>query len=128
MGDQLERAAQQDYDANKAAWQNESNAWMSNNGYDKKLESWDAAAKKIRNRNKGRTPGQILDTLTVKIKGLRKNLVAMTKQLKNMTKSAVNQTENGGKKAKELWKDAASMMEAQADKALAEAQTVVSNL
>merc|ERR1712186_287715 len=107
--DQIEKAAQQYYDA-----------------------------KKIRNRNKNKTPSQILDSLTQKINGLtrrnvenkelKKNLVAMTKQLKNMTQSAVQDTEGGDKKAKDLWKDAASMMEAEADKALAEAQSQVRNL
>merc|ERR1739848_380637 len=128
--DQIEKAAKQYYDANKAAWESEFQSWMSNNGYDTKLENWSAEAKKIRNRNKNKTPGQILDALTQKINGLtkrnvenkelKKNLVAMTKQLKNMTKSAVSEQEGGNKKAKDLWKDAASMMEAEADKALAE--------
>merc|ERR1711978_164462 len=136
--DQIEKAAKQYYDANKAAWESEFQAWMTNNGYDTKLESWSAEAKKIRNRNKNKTPSQILDTLTQKINGLtrrnvenkelKKNLVAMTKQLKNMTQSAVNDTEGGDKKAKDLWKDAASMIEAEADKALAEAQSQVRNL
>merc|ERR1712066_521240 len=134
--DQIEKAAKQYYDANKAAWESEFQAWMSNNGYDTKLENLSAEAKKIRNKNK--TPSQILDALTQKINGLtrsnvenkdlKKNLVAMTKQLKNMTQSAVSETEGGNKKAKDLWKNAASMMEAQADKALAEAQSQVRNL
>merc|ERR1712223_2271890 len=136
--DQIEKAAKQYYDANKAAWESEFQAWMSNNGYDTQLENWSAEAKKIRNKNKNKTPSQILDSLTQKINGLtrrnvenkdlKKNLVAMTKQLKNMTQSAVQHTEGGDKKAKDLWKDAAIMMEAQADKALAEAQSQVRNL
>merc|ERR1711928_78069 len=95
-------------------------------------------AKKIRNGNKNKNPSQILDALTLKINGLtrsnvknkelKKNLVSMTKHLKELSKSAVSQTEIGKSKAKDLWKDAASMMEAQADKALAEAQSQVSNL
>merc|ERR1719411_1483522 len=133
--DQLEQAAQQYYDANKAAWQNEFQSWMSNNGYDTKLENMSAAAQKIRNKNRSRTPGQILDALSIKIndltrnnvqnKELKKNLVNMTKSLKEMTKSAVNESGNGGQKAKDMWKNAASMMEVQADRALAEAQAAV---
>merc|ERR1719411_82008 len=136
--DQAKNTAENYYNANKAAWQGEFQNWMSANGYDTKLNSWSAEATKIRNRNKNKNPAQILDALTLKInnltrsnvqnKALKKNLVAMTKQLKEMSKAAVNQSEVGSSKAKDLWKDAASMMEAQADKALAEAQAQVRNL
>merc|ERR1712141_163006 len=136
--DQAKAAAENYYNANKAAWQGEFQTWMKANGYDTQLNSWSAEAKKIRNKNKNKNPSQILDALTLKINGLtrsnvqnkalKKNLVAMTKQLKDLSKSAVSQTEIGSTKAKQLWKDAASMMEAQADKALAEAQSQVNNL
>ena len=136
--DQAAAAAENYYNVNKAAWQNEFQTWMSDNGYDTQFENWSAEAKKIRNRNKNKNPSQILDALTLKINGLtrsnvqnkelKKNLVAMTKQLKDLTKNAVSKTEAGSKKAKQLWKDAASIMEAQADKAIAEAQSQVNNL
>merc|ERR1711970_320185 len=136
--DQAKVAAENYYNANKAAWQGEFQTWMSDNGYDTQVKNWSAEAKKIRNRNKNKNPSQILDALTLKINGLtrsnvqnkelKKNLVAMTKQLKELSKPAVSKTEIGKSKAKDLWKDAASMMEAQADKALAEAQSQVSNL
>merc|ERR1711997_88728 len=136
--DQAKAAAENYYNANKAAWQGEFQTWMKANGYDTQLNSWSAEAKKIRNKNKNKNPSQILDAWTLKInnltrsnvqnKALKKNLVAMTKQLKDMSKAAVNQTNAGSSKAKDLWKDAASMMEAQADKALAEAQSQVRNL
>merc|ERR1712014_189092 len=118
---QIGQAVENYYNANQAAWQNQFQTWMSDNGYDTKLENLSTEAKKIRNRNKNKTPAQILDALT-------KNLVAITKQLNDMGKSAVSQTESGSKKAKELWKDAATMMEAQADAALAKAQAGVSSL
>merc|ERR1712014_274618 len=126
---QIGQAVENYYNANQAAWQNQFQTWMSDNGYDTKLENLSTEAKKIRNRNKNKTPAQILDALTknnVQHKALKKNLVAITKQLNDMGKSAVSQTESGSKKAKELWKDAATMMEAQADAALAKAQAGVS--
>ena len=136
--DQIGQAVEDYYNANQAAWQNEFQTWMSANGYDTALESWSTEANKIRNRNKNKTPTQILDALTKKINGLtknnvqhkalKKNLVAITKSLNDMGKNAVNQTGSGSKKAKQLWKDAATMMEAQADAALAKAQAEVSRL
>merc|ERR1712014_298080 len=94
--DQIGQAVENYYNANQAAWQNQFQTWMSDNGYDTKLENLSTEAKKIRNRNKNKTPAQILDALT--------------------------------KKVNELWKDAATMMEAQADAALAKAQAGVSSL
>merc|ERR1712035_73129 len=136
--DQIGQAVEDYYNANQAAWQNEFQTWMSANGYDTTLESWSTEANKIRNRNKNKTPTQILDALTKKINGLtknnvqhkalKKNLVAITKSLNDMGKNAVNQTGSGSKKAKQLWKDAATMMEAQADAALAKSQAEVSRL
>merc|ERR1712014_208043 len=136
--DQIGQAVENYYNANQAAWQNQFQAWMSDNGYDTKLENLSTEAKKIRNGNNNKTPAQILDALTKKVNGLtknnvqhkalKKNLVAITKQLNDRGKSAVSQTESGSKKAKELWKDAATMMEAQADAALAKAQAGVSSL
>merc|ERR1711970_1066410 len=122
--DQAKVAAENYYNANKAAWQGEFQTWMSDNGYDTQVKNWSAEAKKIRNRNKNKNPSQILDALTLKINGLTRSNV----QIKELSKTAVSKTEIGKSKAKDLWKDAASMMEAQADKALAEAQSQVSNL
>merc|ERR1719159_1517064 len=133
--DQIGQAVEDYYNANQAAWQNEFQTWMSANGYDTTLENWSTEANKIRNRNKNKTPAQILDALTKKVNGLtknnvqhkalRKNLVAITKSLNDMGKNAVNQTAGGSKKAKQLWRDAATMMEAKADEALAAAQAEV---
>merc|ERR1711879_328428 len=134
--DEAKAAAEQYYNANKSAWESEFQTWMSNNGYDTQINKWSKQAKQTRNKNK--TPSQILNALTIKINGLTrsnvqnkalmKNLVAMTKQLNEMSKAAVTQTESGSKNARELWKDAASVMEAQADAALAQAQAQVNNL
>merc|ERR1719461_812917 len=130
--DEAKAAAEQYYNANKSAWESEFQTWMSNNGYDAQINKWSKQAKQIRNKNKNKTPSQILNALTVKINGLtrnnvqnktlKKNLVAMTKQLNEMSKAAVTQTAAGSKNAKDLWKEAASVMEAQADAALAQAQ------
>merc|ERR1712173_121639 len=54
--DQIEKAAKQYYDANKAAWESEFQAWMSNNGYDTKLESWSAEAKKNKKQEQKQNP------------------------------------------------------------------------
>merc|ERR1712035_172668 len=116
--DQIGQAVEDYYNANQAAWQNEFQTWMSANGYDTTLENWSTEANKIRNRNKN----------NVQHKALRKNLIAITKSLNDMGKNAVNQTAGGSKKAKQLWKDAATMMEAKADEALAKAQAEVSSL
>merc|ERR1719461_2129055 len=87
--DQIGQAVEDYYNANQAAWQNEFQTWMSANGYDTTLENWSTEANKIRNRNKNKTPTQILDALTKKVNGLtknsvqhkalRKNLIAITK-------------------------------------------------
>merc|ERR1712035_3525 len=95
--DQIGQAVENYYNANQAAWQNQFQTWMSDNGYDTKLENLSTEAKKIRNRNKNKTPAEILDALTKKVNGLtknnvqhkalKKNLVAITKQLNDMVKA-----------------------------------------
>merc|ERR1712031_102091 len=50
--DQASNAAQQYFDANKSAWENEFNSWMSANGYDQQLNEFSAEATKIKTRTK----------------------------------------------------------------------------
>merc|ERR1712116_125802 len=70
---QAKVAAENYYNANKAAWQAEFQTWMSDNGYDTQVKNWSVEAKKIRNRNKNKNPSQILDALTLKINGLTRS-------------------------------------------------------
>merc|ERR1712117_664133 len=127
--DQAKAAVENYYNANKATWQSQFQTWMKQNGYDKQLQNLSDEAKKIRNRNRSKTPSEILGNLSKKINGLtrnnvqnkelKKNLIAMTRQLKEMSQTAVSKTEIGNTKARDLWIDAASMMEVQANKAIA---------
>merc|ERR1719508_117246 len=110
----------------------EFNQWMKDQGYDQKVKKLVGEATKIRNKNKGKTPAQIVDSLNVKINSLtRENvknaelkaqLVKLTKAMKAQAKDTLQNSGVANKKSKKLWKDAASKLEAKANEQIAAAQ------
>ena len=114
--------------------QPEFDQWLKDSGYKQTFQSFLKDATKIKNKNKGRTPGQILDALTLKVNSLtktnvenaaiRKNLVKLTQSLKDLSKKQVEGTDYD-KKTKKLWKDAADSLEQQVNSALDSAQSTV---
>merc|ERR1719219_122488 len=101
--------------------QPEFDQWMKKQGYEAKMKEVLAEATKIRNKNKKKTPGQILDALNIKINSLtranvknanlKSNLVKLTKSMKGLAKDAVSGSAQGNKKASALWRQAANNLE-----------------
>merc|ERR1719219_982423 len=126
--DQIGQVGQEFVNAKKP----EFNQWMKQNGYQQKVKDLADDAKKIRNKNRNKTPAQILDALSLKINGatrsnvkntqLKKNLVQLTKNLKDQAKVAVNGAKDGKMKANALWRKAANRLELEANNQLDRAQ------
>merc|ERR1712071_645999 len=92
-------------------------------GKDSGAEAMGNEALRMRNNNMNHSPAKILDNLTRKINGMAKknikdknvkmNLIKLTKSMKQIAQKSVNESDYANTKARDMWKDAASQMEAE---------------
>merc|ERR1712071_239457 len=116
----------------------ELNQCIENSEYAGQAKAFVAEATKIRNKNRNNSPAKILDNLTVKINGLAKkniknksikqNFVKLTKAMKEISKKSVNESDYANMKARNMWRDTASQMEAQVNLQIKNAQDQVDSI